>query len=104
MTKNTIFRAILLAGLIGPWASGCATEPVDSAQPDNQGQISLDVQLAPGLRLDTVRYAITGPAQFSREGTIDVGHSSTVSAVIGGIPGGNGYQVTLRSAIAGGGG
>ncbi len=104
MTKNTILRAILLGGLIGPWAGGCATEPVDSAQPDNQGQISLDVQLAPGIRLDTVAYTITGPAQFSRTGTIGVGNSSTVSAVIGGIPPGSGYQITLRSGITGGGG
>jgi hypothetical protein len=35
MTKNTILRALLLGGLIGPWAAGCATEPADSAQPDN---------------------------------------------------------------------
>jgi len=95
MTKNTILRAILLGGLIGPWAGGCATEPVDSAQPDNQGQINLDVQLAPGIRIDTVAYTITGPAQFSRAGTFGVSNSSTVSAVIGGIPQGAGYQVTL---------
>src|SRR4051812_15665090 len=104
MTKNTILRAMLLGGLIGPWAGGCATEPLDAVQPDNQGQISLDVQLAPGIRLDTVSYAITGPVEFSRTGAIPVDKSSTVSAVVGGIPQGNGYQITLRSGIAGGGG
>jgi len=104
MKNMTLLRAVLLGGLLGPWAGGCATEPVDSAQPDNQGQLSLDVQVASGISLDTVRYTITGPVAFSREGTIDVSHSSTVSAVIGGIPVGAGYQITLRSAISGGGG
>jgi phospholipase C len=105
MKKNMILRAILLGGLmVGPWAAGCATESFDSAQPENEGQINLDLQLASGVALDTVQYTITGPVGFSREGSIGVANSSTVSAVIGGIPTGAGYQIMLRSTIVGGGG
>jgi phospholipase C len=103
MKKITILRMVLLGGLLGStWITGCATEPIDATQPENVGEISLDLQLAPGVGINTVSYTITGPLGFSRKGNIDVSNSSTVSAVIGGIPFGVGYQIVLRAVTANG--
>src|SRR5258706_4377056 len=97
MKKITLLRAILLGGLsTGAWMGGCAIDPIESAQPDT-GQVAFDLQVAPGIVLDTVEYTITGPLGFSRKGAIDVGHSSTVSAIIAGLPFGLGYSISLRS-------
>jgi len=60
------------------------------------------LQLAPGLTLDAVAYAITGPGSFSRTGTIDVSHSTTISATIGGLPVGDGYTLTLSATATSG--
>lgn len=97
MKNITILRTIMLGGLLGSaWVGGCATDPTDSAQPENTGQVGIDLQVAPGLTLATVTYTITGPAGFTRTGTIDVGNSTTISAIISGIPFGVGYQITIR--------
>ena len=99
MKTTTLLRALLLGGLsAGAALEGCATEPGDAAQPENTGEIGLDLRLAPGLTLDSVSYTITGPVGFSRTGAIDVSGSTTVSAVIGRIPFGAGYQLTMRGA------
>ena len=103
MKKTTILRTIMLGGLLASaWIGGCATDPADSAQPENTGQIGIDLQLAPGLTLDAVSYTITGPSGFSRTGSIDVTNSTTISAIISGIPFGAGYQITLRGTTVDG--
>lgn len=102
MKKITYPRTIVLIALAaGAWVSGCATDPIESAQPDT-GQVAFDLQVAPGITLDTIEYTITGPLGFSRKGTIDVGHSSTVSAIIAGLPFGVGYAISLRSTSSDG--
>jgi phospholipase C len=50
-----------------------------------------------GVTIDTVNYTITGPHGYSKTGSIDVSHSTTISAVIGGIPVGSGYTITLTA-------
>jgi phospholipase C len=104
--KNiTIMRTILVGGVLGgAWTGGCATEPIDAVQPGHTGEISFDLQVAPGVTLEAVDYTLLGPNGFSRKGTIDVAHSSTISAIIGGIPFGAGYQITLRGTTVAGGG
>src|ERR1044071_9500331 len=101
--QTTIFRAILLGMLSASAAlAGCATDPGDSAQPETMGEIGLEVKLAPGLTLDSVSYTITGPIGFSRTGSIHVGSSTTVSAIVSRIPFGTGYQITMRGASSDG--
>ena len=78
--------------------SGCAIDPAGSAQPERTGQVGIDLQLAPGIVVNSVEYTITGPLGFSRRGQIDVHNSSTVSAIIGAIPFGVGYQISLRAS------
>ncbi|HEU4727162.1 MAG TPA: alkaline phosphatase family protein [Kofleriaceae bacterium] len=102
--KIMIPRTFLVGGfLAGIWITGCTSDPVDPAPTETEGQVSFELQIAPGIALDAVDYTIAGTAGFSRKGTIEVTNSSTVSAVISRIPFGVGYQITLRGTSADGG-
>ncbi|HEY2405356.1 MAG TPA: hypothetical protein VGI10_05120, partial [Polyangiaceae bacterium] len=50
-----------------------------------------------GVTLTSINYVISGPNGFSKSGTIDVASSTTVSGVIGGLPAGSGYTITLSA-------
>ena len=105
MMKNklTLLSAMLLGGLsAGSGLAGCASGEPEHATADAVGKVDLDLQVAPGVTLNTITYAITGPAGFSRTGSIDVTNSSTVSAVIPGIPFGVGYQLSLHGTTVDG--
>jgi phospholipase C len=104
MTKTKIIlSALLVSGLsTGAWIGGCTPDQNDSAQPESLGEVSLDLQVGFGVTLNTVTYAITGPNGFSRTGSIDVSHSSTVSAIISGLPFGVGYQISLNGTTTDG--
>lgn len=67
------------------------------------GSIGLDLSLAPGLTLNSVKYAITGPAGFSKTGLIDVSNSTKISALIGPLPAGKGFSITLTATSTQGG-
>ncbi|HEY7376253.1 MAG TPA: hypothetical protein VIF57_29090, partial [Polyangia bacterium] len=90
MTKQKIILLSAIAlgtASAGAWIGGCATEPVATKPSQSDvGQVTFDLQVGFGVTLNSVGYAITGPAGFNRTGTIDVSHSSTVSAVITGLP------------------
>jgi len=64
---------------------------------DAGGALGLSLLVAPGTTLDAVNYVITGPGGFARSGNIDVSHSSTIAATLGGIPGGSGYSIALSA-------
>ena len=49
------------------------------------------------MTINTVSYAITGPTASRSRGGINVTNSATLSAVIGGLPAGNGYTITLTA-------
>jgi len=80
-------------------AVGCSSGgvPQPGAQADDAGSVSLALQLASGATLTSVSYTVTGPASFSKSGSIDVSQSVNISATIGGIPAGSGYTVTLSA-------
>ena len=61
------------------------------------------MQLGPGQTLDTVAYTLTGPNNFTKTGTLDVSHSTTVSGTIGGMPAGNGFTISLNGTTTNGG-
>ncbi|HVV16461.1 MAG TPA: hypothetical protein VHH90_04595 [Polyangia bacterium] len=59
---------------------------------------SIDVAVVQGgVTLSSVAYSITGPNSFSLTGTVNVSASSTISALIGGLPAGMGYTIALTS-------
>jgi hypothetical protein len=61
------------------------------------GDLGLSLTAA-GATIDQANYVITGPQGFTASGTIDVSQSSNLSALIGGIPAGAGYSITLTAA------
>jgi len=81
---------------------GCSEGAPPASKPvaEQAGEGSLSLQLASGSTLTSVSYTIIGPASFSKTGSIDVSNSSTISGLIGGIPAGNGFTITLSAATA----
>jgi hypothetical protein len=71
---------------------------------DQVGSLSIALQVAGGQSINSVGYNITGPNGFTKGGTINVSMSNTLSAVIGGLPAGNGYQIALTALTVEGGG
>jgi hypothetical protein len=66
------------------------------------GTVGLDLQAAPGFVLNTVSYTITGPSGFTKTGTIDVSNSTKLTALIGSLPAGKGFSITLSgNAVSG---
>ena len=103
-TKVTILSALLAGGLsAGGWIAGCSTDPVESGPPSqNLGNVNIGLVVGVDVTLNTVTYTITGPAGYSRTGTIDVTNSSAVNAIISGIPFGTGYQIALKGTTTDG--
>ena len=84
----------MLAG--GLLASGCMSGGGSSAGKQATGSVEIALQ-AGGASIATVSYTITGPAAFTQNGTIDVSHSSSVSAVLGPFAVGGGYNIALTA-------
>lgn len=76
-------------------AVGCSQ---NNQQAGDTGSVALALQAAPGVTINVVSYTISGPSSFSKNGTIDVSHSSTISATIGGLPAGSGFAVSLTAS------
>jgi hypothetical protein len=98
---------ILLGAGLG--AVGCSTE--DSASPsvdvgDNTpaGSIRLGLDVSPGVTVDSVDYEITAPDIQPISGTLDVSSipGDTFSAIIAGIPAGQGRTLSLVAQASGG--
>jgi len=97
--------AALLAALglsLGLSLFGCSSADSPALAPvagEELGSVGLSLQ-ASGVSLNSVSYTIVGSG-FSKSGTLDVSNSTLISAVIGGIPAGNGYSITLNASDAG---
>jgi hypothetical protein len=84
---------MLVGGLL---ASGCLSGGGSPAGKQATGSVEIALQ-AGGATIATVNYTVTGPASFTQNGTIDVSHSSTVSAVLGPFAVGGGYNIALTA-------
>ncbi len=92
-----------MLGTLATLTSGCSTDSESASEPDRRaGSIGLSLQLAPGTSLNSVSYAVTGPGGFSRVGTLDISQSTTVTGIIGGLPVGNGFSITLTGTTTDG--
>ncbi|HYQ30113.1 MAG TPA: lamin tail domain-containing protein [Polyangiaceae bacterium] len=93
---------LALMGLsVGLSVFGCSAADSSAPAPvanESVGSIGLALQ-AGGVTLNSVSYTIVGTG-FSKSGTIDVKNSTLISAVIGGIPAGTGYSITLSASDA----
>ena len=93
---------VVALGTAATLSSGCSTDG-GSASKSDVGSIGLALQLASGTTLNSVSYTITGPSSFSRAGTIDTSQSTTITAVIGGLPAGSGFSIALDGTTTDGG-
>jgi phospholipase C len=76
----------------------CGAERSTSTTNGDTASGSIDIALVQGgVTLSNVSYAISGPNGFAKSGTINVASSTSVSAVIGGLPAGNGFSITLSA-------
>lgn len=76
--------------------TGCVGDREAASDQEQLGSLGLNLEVAPGITLHTVTYAITGNG-FEKTGSIDAGNSPTISGNIGGIPAGNGYTLELSA-------
>jgi arylsulfatase B len=79
--------------------AGCSSDSPADGGVEQLGTLGVNLEVAPGVTLNSVTYTITGNG-FSKSGTIDTSGAPTVSATIGGIPAGNGYTITLTATSA----
>jgi hypothetical protein len=56
------------------------------------------LEASTGVALSVVTYTITGPGAFARTGSVDLGSSSAVTFVIGGLPVGDGFSIGVTGA------
>ncbi len=94
-----LLGSVMAWGATNGCSGGWSSSPGDSA--DHVGAIGVELQIG-STTLDTLAYTITGPSSFNKSGTIDASRSATVSAVIGGLPAGNGYTITLTGTASDG--
>ena len=99
MTTHRRHLGVLSALLL---AAGACVGPPGSVSSDDMGSLSASLTLSPTASLNTANYAISGPNAFARAGSIDVSHSQTISATIGGIPAGDGYSVSISGTATDG--
>ena len=104
MNKRTSLFLIAL-GVGGSTLAGCGIDKsqgaVTGASNDGSiGDVSLALQLAPGVSVNTFSYSIMGPA--ARTGSINVSSSTTVSTLVSAVPVGTGYTVSLNGTATDG--
>ncbi|HEV3191875.1 MAG TPA: NHL repeat-containing protein [Polyangiaceae bacterium] len=94
----TLFLFADAAGL--PACSG-RLGALPSESTETTGTVGMQLALPDGSTVTAVSYTITG-GPTAKSGTINVGKSSTVSAVIGGLAAGSGYMISLSGNSDGG--
>jgi hypothetical protein len=84
---------------LGLTAIGACSSPSSSLPADADfGSVTANLELAPGVTVNSFSYAITGPGGFSKNGVIDVSHSAALSTLISPIPAGLGFVITVTGA------
>src|SRR5579859_5286849 len=105
--RFTKSRALLLGIAVAAGSAvGCSskTGPIPSAGEDESlGTVGLNLQLDPGVGIDTVNWTIHSSALLPADltGSVDVSHSQAIQFVVGGLPVGDGYTVTLTAKTTG---
>jgi acid phosphatase len=94
---------LLILPLVGLVPLACSDAHESSVANGPTGNIGLALSLGGGTTLASVSYNITGPNGFSRMGSLDVSHSTTIAGTIGAIPAGNGFSITLSGTSTDGG-
>lgn len=93
---------LLLASILGLTSLACSDSKATGPIADPTGSAGIALALPGAGALNTVSYQIAGPNAFTKTGTIDVSHSSTIAAVISPLPAGTGYTITLTGTTTDG--
>ena len=98
MLRSLPLRARALAV---PFTAALVLSACGTSSPPAGGMGSVGVELDPSsaIHIDTVAYGISGNG-FNKTGVIDVSNSTTVSALIGGIPAASAYTIVLSASDA----
>jgi hypothetical protein len=91
-----ILASLASAGLVGA-CSGTDTPSGGAAVDSSTGTLQFALQLGNGSTVSSASYVITGPGGFTKAASINLANSSTLSALIGGIPAGMGYSITITA-------
>ena len=96
-SDRTLSSTVLAMAVAAATTLGACSQGTDNGAPvDSNGSITLALQ-AGNATISSVSYSISGPASFSTSGTIDVSNSTTLATVIGPLPAGSGFSITLNA-------
>ncbi len=101
LSSVVIPSAVVLSLSFAATGCGGGGPSVEQAGP-HAGKVSLALQLPSGSILNALSYTITGPAGYTSTSSIDVSNSATVQALLGGIPAGTGYSISLTGTTTDG--
>jgi phospholipase C len=116
--RKTLLRNTLVLGAIGaatiavaqigcsqaPDPGGSTTEP-NPGTSESTGSVGLKLTLPGGAQINTVLWTITGPAGAAtvvQSGTVNVQNSAAINFVVGNIPAGTGYTISLTGTSTNG--
>ena len=90
-----ILSAVVLAMVVA--GAACTTR-----HESDTGTVGLNLLAAPGVEIDQVQWTIHNPALLTadRTGTVDVSRSGTLQFVVGGLPAGSGYTITVTATTS----
>jgi acid phosphatase len=113
--RAALRQSVLLLGALGACASwplvGCSSGSDGSATGTNPGStedtgsIGMQLTLPNGSELDTVHWTLTGPNGAStvvQSGNVNVANSKAIAFVVGAIPAGSNYVITLTGTTTDG--
>ena len=116
LVRNALFVGAAGAATIAGVQIGCSSPGADTggdpvaAEPngdpsDGLGQIGTELTLPGGEQINSVTWTVTGPNGAStvvQSGTVNVANSTTIQFLIGGIPAGANYLISLSGTSADG--
>ncbi len=86
----------ILSTVVYVAGSSCSGTHAPSSSTGDTTNGSIGLLLAGGtVNISTLSYSITGPGGFTKTGSVDVSSSTTASVVIGGLPAGTGFTITV---------
>ncbi|HMJ12087.1 MAG TPA: hypothetical protein VK524_11770 [Polyangiaceae bacterium] len=93
------FRGALIVSLFGVACTASVEPSGDEASPEARaadGKIGLAIEIAPGVQMESVSYVVSGNGIQPVTGSMALQTPGVaLSALIGGLPSGTGYSITL---------
>ncbi|HEV8551643.1 MAG TPA: hypothetical protein VGQ57_21490 [Polyangiaceae bacterium] len=101
-TEKWTVLALSLCGFTGLTACGNENDKLggQSAGQESVGSVNLGLTLPDGRSITGATYTITGPNAFAKTGSINTSQSSGLSILVGGLPAGSGYSITISASTS----